>query len=76
MLLLLGLFVLGHSTAATLASAIVLGAAVLIGCCAIQILASIFDAGMGGFLLNLMLGLLYLIFGVVLIAKPVRFPSR
>lgn len=69
-LLLLGLFVLGHLSAATLASAIVLGAAVLIGG-AIQIWQAFSTRGWGGFMLNLVLGLLSLILGVVLIANPV-----
>lgn len=69
-LLLLGLFVLGHLTAATIASAIVFGAALLIGG-AIQIWQAFSTREWGGFLLNLALGLLYLIFGLVLIANPV-----
>lgn len=69
-LLLLGLFVLGHLTAATIASAIVFGAALLIGG-AIQIWQAFSTREWGGFLLNLVLGLLYLIFGVVLIVNPI-----
>ena len=69
-LLLLGLFVLGHLTAATIASAIVLGAAVLIGG-AMQVWQAFSTREWRGFLLNLVLGLLYLIFGVVLIWNPV-----
>jgi uncharacterized membrane protein HdeD (DUF308 family) len=69
-LLLLGLFVLGHLSAATIASAIVFGAAVLIGG-AIQIAHAFSMREWGGFLFSLALGVLYAIFGIVLILNPI-----
>jgi uncharacterized membrane protein HdeD (DUF308 family) len=69
-LVLLGLFVLGHLTAATIASAIVFGIVVLIGG-AIQIAHAFSMRGWGGFLFSFALGVLYGIFGLVLILNPV-----
>ncbi len=69
-LLLIGLYVLSHLTAATIASAIVFGAALLVGG-GIQIWHAFSTRQWGGFLFNLLLGVLYAICGGVLIANPV-----
>jgi len=69
-LLLIGLYVLSHLTAATIASAIFFGAALLIGG-GIQIWQAFSTRQWGGFLFNLLLGVLYAICGVVLIVNPV-----
>ncbi|HEY8269048.1 MAG TPA: HdeD family acid-resistance protein [Xanthobacteraceae bacterium] len=68
-LLLIGLYVLSHLTAATIATAIFFGIALLVGG-GIQIWQAFSTRQWGGFLLNLLLGVFYAVCGAVLIANP------
>ena len=68
-LLLIGFYVLSHLTAATIATAIFFGAALLVGG-GIQIWQAFSTRQWGGFLFNLLLGVLYAICGGVLIVNP------
>ena len=65
-----GVFMLGHLMIATIVSALFIGAAILVG--GLFLIVQAFSMrGWGGFLLNLLLGLLYAAFGAFVIANPI-----
>ena len=69
-LILAGIVVLGDVVAATIISAFVIGGmAVIAG--VFEIIHAFWTKGWGGFLWQILLGLLYLAFGLVLISRPV-----
>jgi uncharacterized membrane protein HdeD (DUF308 family) len=69
-LILAGLFVLGDIMVATLISAIFIGiVAIVIG--VFEIVHAFWSKGWGGFLWQILLGVLYFAFGVVLVSQPV-----
>jgi uncharacterized membrane protein HdeD (DUF308 family) len=63
-------FVFGHLIAASIVSAIFFGAALTVGG-AFQIVHAFWERGWGGFLLSLIVGILYLVGGLWLMANPV-----
>jgi len=65
-----GAFMLGHLMIATIVSAIFVGAAILVGG-AFLVVHAFSMRGWGGFLLYLLLGLLYAAFGAFVLANPV-----
>jgi len=69
-LILAGLVVLGDVVAATIISAIFIGVAAIIAG-GFEIVHAFWTKGWGGFLWQILLGLLYLAFGFVLITQPV-----
>jgi uncharacterized membrane protein HdeD (DUF308 family) len=67
--LLMAAFVFGHLIAASIVSAIFFGAALTVGG-AFQVVHAFFERGWGGFALSLILGILYVIGGLWLMANP------
>jgi uncharacterized membrane protein HdeD (DUF308 family) len=67
--LLMAAFVFGHLIAASIVSAIFFGAALTVGG-AFQIVHAFWERGWGGFALSLIVGILYLIGGLWLMANP------
>jgi uncharacterized membrane protein HdeD (DUF308 family) len=65
-----GLFVLGHLVAATVASAMFFGAALVVGGI-FEIVHAFWTKGWGGFLYNLAVGALYVVAGGILLYDPV-----
>lgn len=65
-----GLFVLGDVALATIVSAMIIGvAAIALG--TFEICYAIFAGGWRGFLWHILLGILYIVFGCVLVSQPV-----
>lgn len=69
-LVLAGLFVLGNVTLATLISTLFIGA-MAIAAGVFEIIHAFWTKGWGGFLWQILLGVLYVAFGVVLLNQPV-----
>jgi len=67
--LLMAAFVFGHLIAASIVSAIFFGAALTVGG-AFQVVHAFWERGWGGFALSLIVGILYLIGGLWLMANP------
>jgi uncharacterized membrane protein HdeD (DUF308 family) len=67
--LLMAVFVFGHLIAATIVSAIFFGAALTVSG-AFQIVHAFWERGWGGFALSLIVGILYLVGGLWLMANP------
>ena len=65
-----GFFVLGHAVLASIVTAIFFAAAMLVGG-VFEIIHAFWAKGWGGFLLSLLVGLLYIVGGVVLLSDPV-----
>ena len=68
-LIVVGLIVLGHLVAATLVSTILIGSMLILGSL-FQIGHAFSERGWAGFTLSLLIGLLYLVTGVVLVMDP------
>jgi len=68
--ILAGLFVLGDIVVATILSAILIGIAAIIAG-GFEIFHAFWTKGWGGFLWQILLGILYLAFGIVLVSQPV-----
>lgn len=69
-LILAGIIVLGDVVAATIISAMVIGIMAIVAG-GFEIVHAFWTKGWGGFLWQILLGLLYLAFGVVLVSRPV-----
>jgi len=67
--LLMAAFVFGHLIAASIVSAIFFGAALTVGG-AFQVVHAFWERGWGGFALSLIVGILYLVGGLWLMANP------
>ena len=69
-LILAGLFVLGDVALATLVSALFIGfTAIVVG--AFEILHAFWTKGWGGFIWHILLGVLYIVFGLLVVYQPV-----